>query len=608
MTKQAPKLHRQWQWHFDLPPERIWPALADTSRFNEAARAPTYSLEEIPQPDGTVLRKGAAKVAGMAMAWEEKPYEWVLNKSFRQAREFSKGPFRRFGPSMTLQPDGKGGTVVDYAFDAEPATLLGKLMGDRLMRQAGAIIERLAGEAVGFLKGDGGQGFAFEAPPPTQAARERVGAAVQALEQGPYAHGLARKLGDLVLTGLEADVGRLRPITLARVWDVPVRQTVELCLAAVRAGLLGMRWDLLCTSCRGAKLSVPTLDQLPTGAHCASCNIDYERNFTRNVELVFFPNAAIRPIATGGYCLSGPMTTPHVLAQQILAPGETRALDLQLPPGPYRVRALTGVEAVDIEHEGGAFPDLVAVERGFELAPNATAGRVSFVNRRSGECIMLLESRAWVADALTAHRATMFQAFRDLFAQATLRPGDEAGIDRVTLMFSDLKGSTELYERLADAGAYNLVREHFAYLGAIVRDHNGAVVKTIGDAVMAAFGDPADAVQSAIEIQRRIGEFNARFRQQGGASEGIVVKLGIHRGACIVVNLNERLDYFGSAVNLAARLQGQSRGADLVLSTEVADDPHVAALLAELPHHEESATLRGFAREVPFKRVLLDPT
>lgn len=599
----ARTIRRQWQWRFDLPPETLWPLLADTARFNEAAKAPAYQLEEIAQPDGTVLRKGAAKVAGMAMAWEEKPYEWVLNKSFRQVREFSKGPFRRFGPIMTLESDGQDGSIVTYAFEAQPATLLGRLTGDSLIRKAGAIIERLAQEGAGYLKGRSETPFDFApAAPPPPGARQRVDEAVAALERGPYAHGLARQLGDLVLTGQEIDVGRLRPLALARQWHVPQRHAIELCLAAVRAGLLGMRWDLLCTSCRGAKLSVATLDQLPTGAHCPSCNIDYERNFTRNVELVFFPNAAIRPINAGGYCLSGPMTTPHVLAQQILQPGETRWLDLALPAGRYRVRALTGVQALDFADDGGPPPQVSATADGFALAPGSAPGRLAVANRRDREVVLLLESRDWTADALTAHRATMLQAFRDLFAQATLRPGDEAGVDRVTLMFSDLKGSTELYERLGDAAAYNLVREHFAYLGAIVRDHNGAVVKTIGDAVMAAFGDPADAVRAALDIQRRIGDFNARHRAAGGTG-AIVVKLGVHRGACIVVNLNERLDYFGSTVNLAARLQGQSRGADLVLSTEVADDPQVAQLLAGLPHHEDSAVLRGFAREIPFRRV-----
>ena len=87
------------------------------------------------------------------------------------------------------------------------------------------------------------------------------------------------------------------------------------------------------------------------------------------------------------------------------------------------------------------------------------------------------------------------QVFRDLFAEATLRPGDEAAVGQVALLFTDLRGSTALYERVGDAAAFNIVREHFAFLGSIVRDHDGAVVKTIGDAVMASFGDPADAVQ-----------------------------------------------------------------------------------------------------------------
>lgn len=605
MATQAPTFRRQWHWHFDLPPEKLWPVLADTARLNEAARGPTYQLEEIARPDGTVQRKAKARIAGMDMAWEEMPYEWVEGREFRQVREFTKGPFRRFGPALRIEPDGAGSKVT-YTLEAEPATMMGKLLGNTLLRKTGEIIERLAREAVGFVKGEREAQFDFAAPQPSPGARERVDAAVAVLESGHYAHGLARRLGDYVLQAQEVDVGRIRPLALAKAWKVAPRQAIELCLAAVRAGLLGMRWDLLCTSCRGGKLSVATLDQLPTGAHCPSCNIDYDRNFARNVELVFFPNAAIRPIGAGGFCLSGPMTTPHVVVQQILKPGETRTLDVELPRGAWRARALTGAEALDVEYEGGPFPAIVAVEDGFASEPAASERGVTLVNRRDGELTMLIESRDWVADALTAHQVTMLQAFRDLFAQVALRPGDEAGVDQVCLMFSDLKGSTELYEKLGDAAAYNLVREHFAYLGAIVRDNNGAVVKTIGDAVMAAFGDPADAVRAAIDIQRRIGEFNATHRAAGGGGDAIVVKLGIHRGACIVVTLNERLDYFGSTVNLAARLQGQSRGADLVLSTEVAEDPQVAALLAALPHHEDSATLRGFDREVPFRRVMLE--
>jgi class 3 adenylate cyclase len=208
-----------------------------------------------------------------------------------------------------------------------------------------------------------------------------------------------------------------------------------------------------------------------------------------------------------------------------------------------------------------------------------------------------------VAEALTALQATTLQAFRDLFSQAALRPGDEAAVDQIALLFSDLKGSTALYERVGDGAAYNLVREHFAYLGGIVRNHDGALVKTIGDAVMAAFADPADAVAAAIDIQQHIGEFNAGHRLAAAEGPAVIVKLGVHRGPCVVVTLNGQLDYFGSTVNLAARLQGQSEGGDLVISTPVAADPAVAPLIAGLPQEEERARLRGFAKPVPFRRI-----
>ena len=171
-------------------------------------------------------------------------------------------------------------------------------------------------------------------------------------------------------------------------------------------------------------------------------------------------------------------------------------------------------------------------------------------------------------DALTAHRVTTMQAFRDLFAAEALRPGDEAAISNVTLMFTDLKGSTELYERVGDAAAFRLVRQHFAFLARVVRANNGAIVKTLGDAIMAAFADPADAVRAAQAIQEEVTEFN-----EASGGEDIVIKLGLHGGPCIAVELNDRLDYFGSTVNMAARLQGESVGSDIVLSEAIVNDP-----------------------------------
>jgi class 3 adenylate cyclase len=589
---------REWSWRLDLPAATLWPVLADTDRFNEALTLPPYRLRETPRADGTVERRGTAKVAGFELAWEEKPYEWVLGRSYRQTRVFTKGPFRRFGPELVLQPDGEG-TRVSYALTWEPLGAVGHLLGARLASQSGAAVEKRVLQAAEFLRG--ARPTVYEFPPPRlpDGAAARLAAATARLSDSPYAHGLGQRLADHLATAPASALMRLRPKALARELGVAPRQAVELCLAAAHAGMLAMRWDLLCPSCRGAKRSVATLDALPTGTHCPSCDVDFERDFDRNVELTFAPLPSIRTLAEGGFCLSGPGTTPHVLVQQLLAPGEQRRVSATLPPGPYRLRTLHPGRAIEIDHDGGVFPGLRAGAGGVDALPPAEDGSIAMRNDTGHELALLIEDRRWVADALTAHEVTTLQAFRDLFAAATLRPGDEASIGRVALLFTDLQGSTALYERVGDAVAFNMVREHFAFLAATVRDHGGAVVKTIGDAVMAVFNDPADAVMAALSIQRRAGELNARLPD--GAA--LVVKIGVHEGACIAVTLNDRLDYFGSTVNMAARLQGQSHGGDVVLSIQIAGDPAVQPLLSGLTALPESVGLKGFAEPVPYLRI-----
>ena len=583
-------MRRTWTWTFDLPPEALWPVLADTNRFNEAMGLPPYALEETPQPNGTILRRGSGKAAGFTLEWEEKPYEWIHRRYFRQAREFTKGPFRRFGPIFELEAEGAG-SKLSYTLEWEPLSFVGRLFGARLGAKAGEVVGKRIVEAVAFAKGE--RATHFDLPPPElpAGARERATALAAEIDSSPYGNGLGGKLADLVLTGMATDLAHLKPKRIARELGVPQRTAIEACLAGVRAGLLTMKWDLLCTNCRGAKLTAGALSELPRGAHCPSCNIDYDRDFERNVELSFAPAPSVRPLLAGGFCLSGPLATPHVAAQLLLAPGEKRVIRLDLPAGRYRLRTLHPGTFVDVEHRGGAFPGVRATATGVEARPAGETGFIAFVNDAGFELAALIEDRTWTREALTAPEAISLQAFRDLFAEATLRPGDEAGVGHVALLFSDLRGSTALYERVGDSVAFNLVREHFALLASIVRDHNGAVVKTIGDAVMAAFGDPADAVAAALAMQARI------------SGHELVLKLGIHAGPSVVVTLNDRLDYFGSTVNMAARLQGQSEGGDIVLSRAVADDPAVRALIAAIASGEESVALKGFADPINFVRL-----
>jgi class 3 adenylate cyclase len=181
-------------------------------------------------------------------------------------------------------------------------------------------------------------------------------------------------------------------------------------------------------------------------------------------------------------------------------------------------------------------------------------------------------------------------------------PRRDAADRPLTFLFTDLESSTALYEQMGDAAAYGIVRRHSMFLGAIVLGHYGMVVKTIGDAVMATFGAPIDAVRAALAIQSRIADFN-RAHMDGNADRRLAIRLGVHSGGSVRVELDDRVDYFGSAVNLAARLRGQSTGGDVVLSHFVAGYPAVRLLLATLPTREESLRFKGFDGLVRFVRV-----
>jgi class 3 adenylate cyclase len=186
------------------------------------------------------------------------------------------------------------------------------------------------------------------------------------------------------------------------------------------------------------------------------------------------------------------------------------------------------------------------------------------------------------------------QVFRDLFADEALRPGERISVGSLTVVFTDLYGSTELYNQIGDATAFGLVMSHFDVLNAAITAEGGAQVKTMGDAVMAVCQRPLSALHAMLRAQEELASLVAGdgpFR----------LKVGMHYGPCIAVTLNGQLDYFGSTVNIAARLEGLSQGGDLVVSAAVHDDLEVADFLGE--HEEEfeieklDFTLKGFYEE-----------
>ncbi|HEY6046679.1 MAG TPA: adenylate/guanylate cyclase domain-containing protein, partial [Pyrinomonadaceae bacterium] len=422
-----------------------------------------------------------------------------------------------------------------------------------------------------------------------------------ALSEKMAAAGTDSQLVALLVDYLEnADdfaLSRIRPYELARQWNKRGRTALETCLCATRAGILDLQWNLICPMCRGGE-AMDSLKEIAATVHCAGCDIDFTVNFEQSVELTFRPNPSIRKTDSENFCVGGPQVTPHIAAQQLLAPHSTRAIDLALEAGRYRLRTMKipGWQHLRATEDGASETTLRANNSGWangEIAID-TNGHLNFENATEDEQLFILERTAWSDDAATAAEVTALQVFRDLFATEALRPGEQISVGTLTVLFTDLKNSTRMYREIGDATAFGRVMNHFDVLKQVIADEDGALVKTIGDAVMAVFRSPAAALRAMLHAQQRLATPSAGMQP-------LSLKAGMHTGPCIAVTLNDRLDYFGSTVNLASRLEAQSTGDDVVISTAVYSDPEVRELLSD-PGKGFSVTrfempLKGFDQE-----------
>ncbi len=193
-------------------------------------------------------------------------------------------------------------------------------------------------------------------------------------------------------------------------------------------------------------------------------------------------------------------------------------------------------------------------------------------------------------EPVNSHELLTLQVFRDLFVNEPLPEGESFQIKWLALMFTDLGGSTALYARQGDPRAYSLVREHFNILFSTVAAAGGAVVKTIGDAVMAVFPSGDLAIRAALAAQRSIDQFNQE--RSLGDDDRLRLKVGIHAGPALAVTLNERLDYFGTVVNAAARLEALANHGETIISRQAFEDGERASDATATPSFEH-ITLRG---------------
>jgi class 3 adenylate cyclase len=555
------------------PPHRVWPLLSDTDRFNRLLGMSEVRYRPIDASNKSSARFiGETRAGGFRLTYDEFPFEWSHPRAFSVHRRMHGGPIASLTWRCTLAParaaDGpgarEGGTRATLQLELVPRAAILRPVAWLNANRVAATFADLGSEIDAHVA----KGAPNPYDSPVSASDPgRIQAAIARLRSDGVHGGLVDHLGKLVREGADSDLMRIRPFEQADRWGEDRRATLRAFLRGVPAGLFEMRWGLVCPSCLTASQEAGGLDEIGADAHCQLCDITYELDLDRAVEATFKPHPSLRQLPDALFCMGNPARTPHVLVQATAEASGLTTLDVPPEPGRYRLFARGGATAtVEVDPAGPATVDVSLTASGLRPAQIVAApgGSLRLTNTLGDGRHVKIERLGFASAAATAHVVSTLEEFRSLFARDLLKRGTPLKVARAALLFSDLTGSTALYTRVGDAAAFRLVDDHFDVMRAIVAKHDGVLIKTMGDAVMAAFVDDLACARAAVEGHARFDVFCEA--QPHGAHVGI--KLGMFAGACYVVTANGALDYFGQTVNVASRVQHLAGSGEIVLPSD----------------------------------------
>ncbi|HVJ91887.1 MAG TPA: DUF5939 domain-containing protein [Labilithrix sp.] len=547
-------------------PADVWPLITDTDRTNRIVLGTGNVYRPIEPGSNTCARFIVeTRAAGMSMSYEEAPFEWTLNKSFSVYRKMRSGPLRAYTYSVTLDPSSDGGTAVTYRLDLEPRHWIFRpiawIEGRRIVRG----MCRLAASIDAHVRDHAPSPFAT---PISSANDERLDFALGELEKRGLDVPTIKAVIELIRTGPDADLIRMRPFEFAHDRGLHGREVLRVLLYAVTLGIVELRWALVCPSCRTANDQVASLAEVGAESHCHLCDLSYGIELDRAVEATFVPHPSVREVPSQMFCIGGPWRTPHVVVQAVVDQGAVRTLEAPAKPGRYRLFARGGAVA-SLDVDGHAPAQAAAKLEGGSISPAELrvppGGKVIVTNASDAPLHVKIEHLGYATLAATAHLVTTMSEFRRFFSKDLLKPSTPLKVTSSAILFSDLTGSTALYTKAGDAAAFRFVDDHFDVLRKVISDHGGVVVKTMGDAVMACFLEPVSCVRAATACLHAFETF--RMRAPNGELTGL--KLGLYAGPCYVVTANEAIDYFGQTVNCASRVQHCAESGELVFEDNV---------------------------------------
>ncbi|OQY36549.1 MAG: hypothetical protein B6229_09835 [Spirochaetaceae bacterium 4572_7] len=361
------------------------------------------------------------------------------------------------------------------------------------------------------------------------------------------------KLKNFIITSDSVDLTRITLFSLTEQFLMDNQTISKLFIAAAKAGIFELEWNLVCPICGGLE-NHNSISEINKNTHfCILCEKDAEVDLNSDVEITFTLRSDLFTESIDQYqdkntylnfhfskSLSRPLGLEEFISSVIkeyftISQSETKRITFKKlkvdtmyhlisldKSKSLRINVRNEAPAknpiiIDMElNQTGFFPSTVNVppcDLTLSLK-NMCTSKTGFIIKEvdAGNAIkaakVYSEEKITFKPFLTGKKLLNNQSFRNLYKSEDIPANLHIKASDVTILFTDLKGSTELYEKTGDLKAYSLVQEHFDLLTAVVDLYEGALIKTIGDAVMAAFSNSKDAVSAAHDMVQQIEKMN----------------------------------------------------------------------------------------------------
>lgn len=586
----------RWQIQSSSSPEQLWPILSDTNRLFK-------DLGELPVERANLsrrLQKGHSELTYEPLhrtdMWEEEPYQWEAPYHLSVKRNYKSGYFKDLLISIDIS-DNRFGSLVTFRFRGEanrlPGYLYSKRRFNRRFRYRLKKLVQIYDESIDqkIIPKNISRKISLPTSRRWDAHREK-------LSQLSGDSEISDLLIYSIQHGNDAELKQLNPAKLAELWEKSLDDVLKVMLFAAKINLLNFQWNIQCPDCRNNVKSIDKLQEITDPVFCPHCEKDFNVDFHQALELKFEPHPLARKVSKKTYCFGNPAVQPHVDLQLTLNPGQKRFVKMNLREGYYKIYSDQSSEVIyaQIDREGltNATIHFSNKRDDREDVYLSTTPNLILHNQTSEQMIVKCENLSRETFSVSAAEITSWQLFRNLFPEELIREEKKLNAKNLTILFTDLYNSSNLYRKDGDESALGVVMGHFHILEEVVIEERGAVVKTLGDSVMAIFPTPAHALKAFYKAERI-------FKQKQTEKSPIKLKGGIHVGDCMAVSLNNRVDYFGNHVNIASRLVNFANSTEVVISADAYECPELKEFMryraGSVRIHSREVNLKGFDDE-----------